>query len=59
MNSAAEVRDYSQIIDWKTGVDFGNITPAKRLETLTGLAGNNDRREHAFPILLHQRVLRH
>jgi hypothetical protein len=45
MNCAAEVRDYSQIIDWKTGVDFGNITPARRLETMTGLAGNFDRRE--------------
>ncbi len=44
--AAAEVRDFSQIIDWKTGVDFGNITPAKRLETMTGLAGNFDRREH-------------
>ena len=45
MDCAAEVRDFSQIIDWKTGVDSGNITPAKRLETLTGLAGNFDRRE--------------
>ena len=46
MNCAAEMRDFSQIIDWKTGVDFGNITPARRLETMTGLAGNFDRREH-------------
>ncbi len=50
MNCAAEVRDFSQIIDWKTGVVFGNITPAKRLETLTGLAGNNDRREQLLGV---------
>ena len=53
MNCAAEVREFSQIIDWKTGVDSGNITPAKRLETLTGLAGNNDRREQMQQIPLH------
>ena len=38
MNCAAEVRDFSQIIGWKTGVDFGNITPARRLETMTGVS---------------------
>lgn len=52
MDCAAEVRDYSQIIDWKTGVVFGNITPARRLETMTGLAGNFDRREQQQQRLL-------
>ena len=46
MNCAAEMRDFTQITDWKTGVDFGNITPARRRETMTGLAGNFDRREY-------------
>jgi hypothetical protein len=48
MDCAAEMRDLTQITDWKTGVDFVNITPAKRLETMTGLAGNFDRREHSW-----------
>ena len=51
MDCAAEMRDYSQITDWKTGVDFGNITPARRLKTMTGLAGNFGRREHYAPFI--------
>ncbi len=53
MDCAAEMRDLTQITEWKTGADFGNITPARRLETMTGLAGNFDRREQftAFCIL--------
>ena len=48
MNCAAEVSEFTQITDWKTGVDSGNITPAGRLETMTGLAGNFDRREQVL-----------
>ena len=45
LSCVAEVRDFTQIIAWKTGVDFGNIAPVRILETLSGLAGNFDRRE--------------
>ena len=33
-------------INWKTGAASGKITPASRVETLTGMTGNFDRREH-------------
>ncbi len=46
MDCVAELKENSQIIVGKPGGCFGNITPVKRLETLTGLAGNFHRREH-------------
>ncbi len=45
MNCAAEVRDFSQIIDWKTGVDLGNITPARKCKLSSGITVNFHRRE--------------
>ena len=54
MNCAAEMRVITQRTDWKTGVDFGNITPAKRLETMTGMGGNINRREHTTADMLSQ-----
>lgn len=38
LNRAAEVRDFTQVIEWKTGADSGNITPARRQETLTSVS---------------------
>ena len=38
MDCAAEMGNLTQIIDWKTGVDFGNTTPARRLETMTSVS---------------------
>ena len=38
------MRDITYEINLKTGAVSGKITPASRVETLTGLAGNFDRR---------------
>jgi hypothetical protein len=39
------MRNITYEINWKTGAVSGKITPARRVETLTGMTGNFDRRE--------------
>ena len=50
--AAAVMRNITYEINWKIGVVSGKITPARRVESLTGLTVNIDRREHVSSILL-------